>query len=87
MPSFLNAGHFNQRTDDSNFIKTHEPGSITPFSGIYRCVSCGFEVVSTKGHPLPPTKICPNHSASWKCDHGPVRWQLVAAAIHVSSNA
>ena len=36
-----------------------QEGTPTPASGIYRCESCGFEVDSTRGNPLPPTKICP----------------------------
>jgi hypothetical protein len=87
MPNYKDGGFFNHRPNDSNFDKIHEPGQPTPFSGIYRCVSCGFEIASIHPHPLPLTKICPNHAANWKCQHGPVRWQLVAAAMHTSANA
>lgn len=87
MPNYKNAAFFNALPNDPNFDLAYTPGYITPYSGIYRCVSCGYEVVSTHGHPLPPTLVCTNHSTAWRCNHGPVRWQLVAAAIHVTANA
>lgn len=87
MPNYKNLAFFSQLPTDTNFDKIHKPGEPTPYSGIYRCISCGFEVVSTQDHPLPPTETCPNHSQGWKCQHGVVRWQLVAAAVHVSKNA
>jgi hypothetical protein len=85
MPNYKNGKFFSQLPDNAAFDAEYTPGDPTPVSGIYRCVSCGFEAVSTETHPLPPTKICPNHAANWKCQHGPVRWQLVAAAIHSSA--
>jgi len=87
MPNYKDPTVFGHRPTDPNFDKICEPGQATPFSGIYQCTSCTFEVVSTQGHPLPPTKTCTAHSTSWKCKHGLVRWRLVAAAIHVSGNA
>lgn len=87
MPNYKNGDVFFQRPSDTNFDTIYRPGQLTPFSGIYRCTSCGFEIVSTATHPLPPTETCLNHSTRWMCQHGPVRWQLVAAAIHVSKNA
>ena len=88
MPNYKDGSVFNQRPNDQNFDAIYAPGCPTPFSGIYKCVSCGYEAVSTRGNSLPPTKVCTDHSPStWKCSHGPVRWRLVAAAIHVSSNA
>lgn len=62
------------------------PGTRTPHSGVYRCTVCGFEVVSTEGHPLPPEHSCSEHSPKWRCRHGVVRWQLVSAPIHVTNN-
>jgi hypothetical protein len=83
MPNYKNNQYFNQNTSTA-FDAVLTPGTPTPDSGIYRCESCGFEIDSTKGHPLPPTKICPQHSPNWKCNHGPVRWRLVAAAVHIN---
>ena len=85
MPNYKNSSYFQQNASPV-FDQTYAPGVATPSSGVYRCDSCGFEAVSTQGHPLPPATICPQHSSGWKCQHGVVRWRLVAAAIHVSNN-
>jgi hypothetical protein len=87
MPNFKDASYFNQLPNDGNFDVIYLPGQPTPFSGIYKCTSCGFEAVSTRLHPLPPEVSCLNHSPSWRAAHGTVRWKLVAAAIHVTRNA
>lgn len=54
------------------FDAIHEPGTSTPFSGIYRCVGCGHEVVSVYAHPLPPQNHH-QHTSS----QGRIRWQLI----------
>jgi len=41
-------------SDDMQYSGAHAPGVMTPVSGIYRCLGCGREDVSTQGHPLPP---------------------------------
>jgi len=53
----------------------HNPGSNTPFSGIYRCTSCDIEVVSEQGKPFPPTHANAAYGHT-------IRWQLVAYADH-----
>ena len=53
------------------------PGFHTPFSGIYRCEGCGFEIAAIRGHPLPPDDH-KGHALS--C--GPIRWRLVAQAAN-----
>lgn len=87
MPNYKDGSVFSQLPNDSNFDTIHYPGQITPFSGIYKCRSCGFECVSTKGHTLPPERACSNHHPQWRIYTGTVSWRLVAAAIHVTSNA
>lgn len=84
MPNFKNSAYFQQNTS-SAFDNIHHPGQLTQNSGIYRCTSCGFEVTSVEGKPLPPENSCDNHSHTWKSRGGHVRWQLAAAAIHVSN--
>lgn len=74
------------QSDSTAFDHIYAPGTKTPYSGIYRCTVCGFEVVSTEGHPLPPEHSCSQHSPRWTCRHGAVRWQLVTAPIHVNNN-
>lgn len=53
---------------------------ITPFSGIYKCVGCGREIVSAKSNPLPPQNDHQHDSAS----EGEIRWQLIVRADHQS---
>ena len=64
-------------TTDTNFDTVHHPGAKAPFSGIYRCVGCGHEVVSTEHHPLPPQ----NHHQH-KTNQGTIRWKLLVYAEH-----
>jgi hypothetical protein len=87
MPNYKDGSVFNHRPTDGNFDTIHLPGQITPFSGIYKCQSCGFECVSTKGHPLPPESVCSSHHPQWRAYSSAVSWRLVAAAIHVTANA
>jgi len=87
MPNYKDGSVFHQLPADANFDKIHLPGQATPYSGIYRCQSCGFECVSTKGHPLPPERGCSEHSITWIGYRGQVTWKLVAAAVHVGRNA
>ena len=59
------------------FDAEHGPGTPTPFSGIYRCMGCGREDVSTHLHPLPPQNHH-QHSVA----QGKIRWRLVVWADH-----
>lgn len=63
----------------TEFDVLHKPGERTPFSGIYRCDSCGVEVVSEVGNPFPPTRACNGHH-TWK--QGVVQWRLAVYADH-----
>jgi hypothetical protein len=56
------------------FDAIHEPGSLTPFSGIYRCVACGKEDVSIQGKPLPPQ----NHHQHLP-SQGLIQWRLIVS--------
>jgi len=87
MPNFKDGTVFRQLPNDPNFDTIHAPGQPAPFSGIYRCINCGFEAVSTRGHQLPPEANCAQHSPRWSNAYGNPRWQLVAAAIHTRGNA
>jgi hypothetical protein len=59
------------------FDGTHRPGQVTPHSGIYRCIRCGREDVSTEGHPLPPQ----NHHQHTQ-QQGRIEWRLIVYADH-----
>jgi len=67
-PAFLK-----QNTSDA-FDAIHEPGSLAPYSGIYRCAECGQEDVSTQGKPLPPQN---HHQHNYS--QGTIRWQLIVS--------
>jgi hypothetical protein len=64
---------FLQQHDNQAFDVTHTPGTPTPYSGIYRCHSCGENEVSTFGHPLPPQN---HHQHS---PPAPILWRLIVA--------
>lgn len=53
------------------------PGFRTPFSGIYRCEGCGFEIASARGQPLPA-----DDHRGHVTSQGAIRWRLVAQATH-----
>lgn len=58
----------------TGFDVLHAPLSPVHASGIYRCVGCGFEVISNTGDPLPAAD---HHAHSpWQ---GSILWQLVVA--------
>lgn len=56
------------------FDASHTPGTMTLYSGIYRCTTCGHEAVSTAGNPLPP-----QGSHVHRAGQGQILWQLVVA--------
>ncbi len=61
-----------QQWDNESFDELHDPGAIVPWSGIYRCQGCGYEVVHTIERPLPPQ----NHHQH-KPAQGAIRWRLI----------
>jgi len=74
MPVLYKYQNLLQHTNDTAFDAAHEPGAITPYPGIYRCVECGACETCVTGGQLPPS----NHH-----EHTPqqrrIRWQLVAS--------
>jgi hypothetical protein len=65
------------KSTDAAFDSIESPGAATPHSGIYRCMGCGREDVSTQGHPLPPQ----NHHQH-TTQQGAIRWRLAVFADH-----
>ena len=59
-----------QQTTHEAFDAKHKPGAATPFSGVYRCETCGDEIASNKGNPLPPQNHA-QHSGD-----KPIVWKL-----------
>lgn len=74
MPIVNDEKYFTQKGAGLEFNAEHGPGGEIKYSGIYRCVGCGHEVVAEKGRKLPPE----NHHEHAPWEHGDIRWQLVA---------
>ena len=59
---------------DYTFHATYPSASRAPYSGLYRCRQCGYEIVATKGQALPTQENLPH----WpRCTA--VAWQLLVA--------
>lgn len=59
------------QSTDVKFDQVHEPGSATPYSGVYRCEGCGKEATSVHSHPLPPQNHHQHEPAQ-----GRILWRL-----------
>jgi hypothetical protein len=70
-----------QKIDDG-FDADYEPGERTPASGIYRCISCGEEVASEQGSPLPGRS---HHQHSQAREQ--IRWRMVVEAERAPRHA
>ena len=66
-----------EQTNSAEFDSEYRPGSSTPYSGIYRCMGCGREIVSEDAKPLPPQN---HHQHSY--GQGEIRWKLIVYADH-----
>jgi hypothetical protein len=65
------------QVDYQAFDAIHHPGGAPPFSGIYRCMGCGREIVAEQARQLPPQ----NHHQH-TLQQGTIRWRLVVYADH-----
>ena len=86
MPYYQAKDFFELKKDCPAFIHCREPGSETPYTGIYRCTACDWEIVSIAGTPLPSEDLCwrhlhPNGPTPRGPHHGEVSWKLMAAVI------
>ena len=59
-------------SDHDLFDKIFDPGTNTPYSGIYRCEVCGREDISIRDIFLPSYK---HHRH--RPGQGPIRWRMV----------
>lgn len=73
MAQYKHSQFLKHNTNDA-FDALHQPGALTPYSGIYRCAVCGKEDVSVFNKPLPPQ----NHHVH-AAGLGPIRWQLIVS--------
>lgn len=86
MPYFANLGGYQQSA--SKVFKTGcGPGTAAPCSGIYRCETCGFEIVRGMGDALPAVDQCSEHCKEWRIIKGKVRWRLMAAPINTDGSS
>jgi hypothetical protein len=76
MAIYKHANYFT-KSNELTFDNQHLPGSPTPFSGVYRCLGCGREIVSEEHKPFPPQ----NHHQH-TANQGPIRWRLIVFADH-----
>ena len=53
MASYVDTTHVLKCMPHPAFDAIHNPGSIVPYSGIYRCVNCGREQCCCKDDPFP----------------------------------
>ena len=67
-------GNFLTQTNNVAYDLLHNPGTIAPYSGIYRCPRCGHEITAVSGYPLPPQ----NHHQHTPMQ-GAIVWQLIVA--------
>lgn len=76
MAWYKDPAYLKQINNDA-FDAIHNPGTKCPYSGVYRCETCGHEVASNQGDPLPTQ----NHN-----QHDPrlgaIRWRLIVFAKH-----
>ena len=68
--------HFLSNESDPKFGIAHQPGAITPHTGIYKCEGCGSEIVSSVGDPLPPQS---HHQHS--LTQSGMAWRLIVATV------
>ncbi len=75
--AFYKDAAYLQSHNDAAFDAIHSPGQAATYSGIYRCLGCGREVVSDEHKSLPPQ----NHHQHVQ-SQGAIRWKLIVYADH-----
>jgi len=74
--ALYNNGQYLTQSQDAAFSKDYNPGVQPPYSGIYRCMGCGREVVAEKERQLPPQ----NHHQH-NMSQGTIRWRLIVRPV------
>jgi hypothetical protein len=69
-------GNYLKKSESGTFDETYAPGTLTPFSGIYRCEVCGHEIVSVYNAQLPP-QVHTKHPTD-----KPIAWRMIVFAQH-----
>lgn len=65
------------KSESDAFDKEFSPGDKVAWSGIYRCLGCGWEIAANEGNPFPPQN---HHQHSVL--QGRIRWNLNVYAAH-----
>jgi len=79
---FYNRTRFLEPCDNEHFDTIKAPGASVECAGIYRCESCGFEIICDHLAFLPNPAICAGHDfGHWHPEKpaGHVGWRLVVA--------
>lgn len=58
------------------FDKIYTPGQKVPYSGIYKCQSCGNEIAS---NAIDDDVFPPENHHQHKPEQGKIRWRLIVA--------
>jgi hypothetical protein len=74
MALYRDVSHLLKAEAHECFECIYEPGERAPYSGIYRCDTCGEEAACTKGDPLPSQDVH-NHPS-----FTPIGWRLLIIA-------
>jgi len=75
--AIYNHSSYLTQIDDKAFTVDHSPGQEPPYSGIYRCMGCGREIVAEESRTFPPQNHHQHTSAQ-----GSIRWRLIVYADH-----
>ena len=73
MALFAHTGYL-RHFDSPAFIKVHGPGDLAPYTGIYKCESCGHEIANSESQPLPKLAHLGHPTDS------PISWRLIVYA-------
>lgn len=75
--AWYKSANYLRQVQSDDFDKDYNPGAVTQYSGIYRCMGCGREIVSERDRPLPPQ----NHHQH-KPAQGTIRWRMIVYPNH-----
>jgi hypothetical protein len=79
---FYEQTRFLESCDNENFNTLRAPDASVECTGVYRCESCGFEVICEHLRFLPTPATCHGHDFGFWHPPDPaghVRWRLVIA--------
>jgi hypothetical protein len=81
MPICKNASPLTFEPTLSHFDNSYPHSASAPYSGIYHCTNCGYEIAVSIGKPLAPSAVQDPQHQAFSCVPNLSRWVLVAEAI------